>query len=72
LDVTTIEVEEIRKLAVRPGETLVVTVAASTSVEMASRIHEILIERLPDGVDVIVMAGHVELNVVSADDVARL
>lgn len=72
----TFTVEDIRRLDVKPGETLVASVAADTTPDMARSLHEALLDGLPDGVKVLVVAGEVDLSVVdlsvvAADAVAR-
>lgn len=61
-----IEVESIRRLDVKPGETLVVRVGDGADQETVEHIAHVMRERLPRGVDLLVVASDVELQVVAA------
>lgn len=61
----TIEVESIRRLNVRPGEVLVVTLPGDTSRDQFDAIRAAMAERLPDGIDFLVVNDRVQLGVVS-------
>lgn len=59
-----IEVEKIQRLTVEPGETLVITLPNSTTAEDADRIAAVVRERMPEGVNVLLVSGEVRLGVV--------
>lgn len=67
----TIEVESIRRLDVKPGETLVVTVPDDLTEQEIHDTRDALLKNLPDGVAAIVMNRDVELSVVSSVEVSR-
>lgn len=58
----TIEVESIRRLDIKPGETLVATLPISATPNHAAQAYAELKARLPDDVKVLVVSG-VELTV---------
>lgn len=63
----TIELESIRRLDIKPGETLVATLPRDAHPRDIERAAEVLKDRLPDGVEVLVVSGNVDLSVLSAD-----
>jgi hypothetical protein len=62
-----IGVESIRRLDVKPGETLVVTLPEGTRREDWTLVRDALTEYLPDGAKLLVVSGNVDLGVISAD-----
>lgn len=60
-------IESIRRLDVRPGETLVVTVRDPVSREEFERLVSDIRPKFPDGIKVLFVTANVELGVVSAD-----
>lgn len=63
----TIEVESIRRLDVKPGETLVVTLPETARPEDMASIEAAMVDRMPDGVKLLIVSHDVELGVVSAE-----
>jgi hypothetical protein len=61
----TIEIESIARLDVKPGETLVVTMPYQLSRDDAIEVQRTIQDRLPDGVDVLVVPRGVVFNVVA-------
>jgi pyruvate kinase len=62
--VETIQVEKIQRLRVEPGETLVVTMPRHSTAENVSVAAKVIRERVPDGVEVLVVSGGIELSVI--------
>lgn len=62
-----LEIEEIRRLVVHPGEMLVVHVPVGTTAEIAARISDRVKANVPDGVRVLIATGDVDFEVVSGD-----
>jgi hypothetical protein len=65
-----VDIEDVRRIVVHPGETLVFRVKSVMTAEHASHLGEAIRERLPEGVRFLVVSGDVDLEVV-ADAVAR-
>lgn len=64
------EIEDVRRIVVHPGETLVFRVPAKgMTPERASHLKEAIEDRLPEGVDFLVVSSDIDLEVV-ADAVA--
>jgi hypothetical protein len=59
----TIELESIRRLDIKPGEYLVVTLPADTWRETVHQIREQMEAHLPEGVKLMLMSANVELSV---------
>lgn len=59
----TIEVESIRRLDIKPGETLVVTLPAGTPAEDVQRIRDLILDHVPDGVKLMLVSADVDLSV---------
>jgi hypothetical protein len=64
---TPIEIESIRRLDVKPGETLVVRVDAFVHEDQLAQVKAAVRAELPDGVHVLVTNGHVDMFVVARD-----
>jgi hypothetical protein len=62
-----LEIEDVRRLVVHPGEMLVVRVPVGTSVERARHISDSVQANVPDGVRVLIAMGDVDFEVVSGD-----
>jgi hypothetical protein len=62
----TIEVESIRRLDVKPGETLVITLPHHLSAQEMDELRVKIEDRLPDGVKALLTSPDVELTVVAA------
>jgi hypothetical protein len=60
----TIEVEQVERLDIRPGEVLLVTVPDHTSAEVAERIRERFERRLPD-VKILIKTAGITVKVIS-------
>lgn len=63
----TIEVESIARLDVRPGEVLVVTVPEDFDAADAEHVTRALRERLPDGVNVLIVKAGITFQVVAQE-----
>lgn len=63
----TIELESIRRLDIKPGETLVATLPRDARPEHAEMVSAHLKDMVPDGVKVLVVTEDVDLTVLSAD-----
>ena len=61
----TIEVESIRRLDIKPGETLVVGLPDGATPEDAARVKDAVEARVPHGVNVIVMSAGIDLTAVA-------
>lgn len=64
-----IEVEKIERLHVEPGEILAVTLPKGSSAEMARSVADNLRRHLPEGVELLLLAGDISLKVVARDSV---
>ena len=60
----TIEVESIRRLDIKPGETLVVGLPERATREEMEQVRATLPNYLPDGVKVLITSANIELSVV--------
>lgn len=60
----TIEVESIRRLDIKPGETLVVGLPKGSTPEMAERARAAVKECIPPGVAILVLTNDVDLSVI--------
>jgi hypothetical protein len=60
-------IEDVQRLVVRPGEILLVTIPAHTTVEDAEYIKGIFKAKLPEGVEVVVKTPDVDAAVVAGD-----
>jgi hypothetical protein len=58
----TIEVESIRRVDIKPGEILEVTLPPGTDADTAQRVHALLTAELPD-VKILLMSAGVDLQV---------
>lgn len=67
-----IEVESIRRLDVKPGETLVVNLGRDTRPEEFDAICRSFKGRFPDGVKVLCLAGDVDLSVIATSEADRI
>jgi hypothetical protein len=63
-----IRVESIRRLDVKPGETLVVRAAKRVNQQIAADIRRLIEPHLPQGVGVLVLGPDFDLEVVSASN----
>lgn len=63
----TIEVESIKRLDVKPGETLVVTLPESAEPRDMQAIRIAMEGHVPDGVRLLIVSHSVELGVISAE-----
>ncbi|SDT69500.1 hypothetical protein [Jiangella sp. DSM 45060] len=63
----TIEVESIARLDVRPGESLIVTVPNDFDAADADHVHRALRERLPAGVNVVIVQAGITFQVVAQE-----
>jgi hypothetical protein len=61
----TIELESIRRVDIKPGETLVATLPAGATRQEVEEVRDSLHRLLPDGVKVLVGNSNVDLNVIS-------
>lgn len=62
-----IEVEDIKRLAIYPGETLVVRLRDRATREEVAHVSEVLKGKLPEGVKLLVTTSNVDLSVVSGE-----
>jgi hypothetical protein len=62
-----LDIEDIRRLVVNPGEMLVVRVPRGTTAEGAAQVKDRVKAVLPDGVRVLVAPVDVDFEVVSGD-----
>lgn len=60
-----IEIESIRRLDVKPGETLVVRIGEHIPADEIEAVADAVRSRLPEGVECLIVAADVELEVVS-------
>lgn len=60
-----VEIEDIRRLVVHPGETLVIRVPKGTSEERAKNIREAVHANLPEGVQFVIATDDVDFEVVA-------
>lgn len=63
----TIELESIRRLDVKPGETLVATLPEGVTRQEWAQVRDALAEYVPEGAKLLVVSGVVDLSVLSAD-----
>ncbi len=64
---TAVELESIRRLAIKPGETLVATLPRDTDPQTFHKVKDAIAGHLPYGVKLILMLAHVELQVIGPD-----
>lgn len=67
----TIELESLRRVDIKPGETLVAAVPRGYTEEALHRMHSHLTRGLPHGVNVLIVADDVDLSVVAGPDPVR-
>lgn len=64
----TIEIESIARLDVKPGETLVVNLGNHLEdAETVRRIADTVRQKIPEGVEVLITSGDVELKVIAKE-----
>lgn len=63
----TIEVESIRRLDIKPGETLVVGLPERATQQDMDQVRAALTDRVPDGVKLLIVSSNVDLDVLAAD-----
>lgn len=60
-----IQLSDVRRLVIHPGETLVLTVPEGITREDLHTIQDAAQEQLPDGVGLLVISGDVDMDVVT-------
>jgi hypothetical protein len=65
----TIELESIRRVDIKPGETLVATLPGTATRQEVEEVRDSLHRLLPDGVKVLVVNSNVDLNVIPCPSV---
>jgi hypothetical protein len=69
-DIQPIEIESIARLEIKAGETLVVNLGRNRRVDHdeAKRITDVLRQKLPAGVEVLITYGDIELKIIARED----
>jgi hypothetical protein len=67
-----IEIESIRRLDVKPGETLVFTLGRDITRENFDEAVQALESRVPTGVKVLVLSGPIDISVVANSEADRI
>lgn len=62
-----LELEDIRRLDIRPGQILVATLPEGATPQEADQVHEILKAKLPNGVNVLVKTSNADLMVLNPE-----